>query len=87
MEDNKVLPGMAKRMFIRALVTEIAMRTYDPSMNPKDLINTTLTANKMVEKLIQLMDCASPYNTDDFEAIAKTLVTTIKNINNLMEGE
>ena len=79
--------GMAKKLFREALATEITMRTYDPAMDPKDLIKTSLKAQHLVEDLFDLISLDNPSNIEDFDSIVKSLATIIKEIAETMEGK
>ena len=79
--------GMAKKLFRETLVTEIAMRTYDPAMDPKDLIKTSLKAQRLVEDLFDLISLDTPTHVDGFGSITKSLAVVIKEIAETMEGK
>ena len=87
MEDNKVLPGMAKKMFIKELTEVVVMHTYDPAMNPTTLVENTITAYQKVSRIVELMELSTPNHVGEFDVIAHTIVCNMKEIVKMMEEE
>lgn len=73
-------------LFRNALIKNVAMNTYDPAMNPEDLIYATLKAKRLVDELFDLMTDI-PNSVEDYDAITKHITKLIKDIAKTMEGE
>ena len=73
-------------LFRNALIKNVAMCTYDPSMNPEDLITTTLKAKHLVDELFDAMTDI-PNSTEDYDVITKNITKILKDINTIMEGK
>ena len=73
-------------LFKNALIKNVAMRTYDPSMNPEDLVTATLAAKEHVDDLFDLM-MDIPNDIEDYDSITQHIATLIKKIAKVMEGE
>lgn len=85
--ENKVLPGMAKKMFIKELTEAIVMHTYDPSMKPATLVENTITAYQKVSRIMELMELSTPKHVEEFDVIAHTIACNMKELVKMMEGE
>ena len=82
----KNYPELNLALFRNAVIKSVAMKTYDPSMNPEELIKTTLKAKCYVDNLFDLMTDIPCY-VEDYDAVANQVVTLIKNIAKTTEGE